>query len=199
MNVLCFTNIYPSPAEPSAGCFVRDLVEDLRGLDVDVQVLAFSGRERRQAYAEAGLEFRRTIAAGDFDLVHAHYGLTGVLAVTQRSVPVVVTFHGSDTGNPRVRWQAWFSWFVARLVHPSSSAGTARCASAVRMRRSFRPASTSIFSNRSRERRRARRSAGPKKVTTCSCRAPERTPTKVPACLTRPSMRCASGCPTSHP
>jgi glycosyltransferase involved in cell wall biosynthesis len=118
MKVLCFTNIYPSTAEPSAGCFVRDLVEDLRGLDVDVQVLAFSGRERRRAYAKAGLEFRRTVAAGDFDLVHAHYGLTGVLAVTQRNVPVVVTFHGSDTGNPRVRWQAWFSWFVARLSTP---------------------------------------------------------------------------------
>jgi glycosyltransferase involved in cell wall biosynthesis len=118
MNVLCFTNIYPSPAEPSTGSFVRDLVEDLRGLDVNVQVLAFSGRERRRAYAEAGREFRRTVASGDFDLVHAHYGLTGVLAVAQRSVPAVVTFHGSDTGSPRVRWQGWFSWFVARLGTP---------------------------------------------------------------------------------
>jgi teichuronic acid biosynthesis glycosyltransferase TuaC len=118
MNVLCFTNIYPSPAEPSAGCFVRDQVDDLRGLDVNVQVLAFSGRERRVAYAEAGLDFRRVIRAGEFDLVHAHYGLTGVLALSQRRVPVVATFHGSDTGNPRVRWQAWLSWFVARLGTP---------------------------------------------------------------------------------
>jgi teichuronic acid biosynthesis glycosyltransferase TuaC len=118
MNVLCFTNIYPSEREPSAGSFVRDLVEDVQALGVDVRVLAFSGRERRIAYAEAGRSLRRAIAAGGFDLVHAHYGLTGALAVAQRSVPVVVTFHGSDTGNPRVRWQAWVSWFVARLGTP---------------------------------------------------------------------------------
>lgn len=118
MNVLCFTNMYPSAAEPSAGCFVRDLVEDVRTLGVNVRVLAFSGRERRRAYAEAGLELRRAIGTGGFDLVHAHYGLTGILAVAQRSVPVVVTFHGSDTGNPSVRWQAWLSWVVARLGTP---------------------------------------------------------------------------------
>ena len=118
MKVLCFTNIYPSARERWAGSFVRDLVEDLRELGLDIHVLAFSGRERRRAYAEAGLAFRRTIRTGNFDLVHAHYGLTGFLAVGQRSVPVVVTFHGSDTGNPRVRWQGWLSWLVARTSTP---------------------------------------------------------------------------------
>jgi teichuronic acid biosynthesis glycosyltransferase TuaC len=118
MKVLCFTNIYPSAKEPSAGSFVRDLVEDLRELGTDVHVLAFSGRERRRAYAEAGLALRRTLRDRSFDLVHAHYGLTGILAVSQRRLPVVVTFHGSDTGNPRVRWQGWCSWLVARASTP---------------------------------------------------------------------------------
>jgi teichuronic acid biosynthesis glycosyltransferase TuaC len=30
------------------------------------------------------------------DLIHAHYGLCGLLANLQRKVPVVITFHGSD-------------------------------------------------------------------------------------------------------
>lgn len=30
------------------------------------------------------------------DLIHAHYGLCGLLANLQRKVPVVTTFHGSD-------------------------------------------------------------------------------------------------------
>jgi teichuronic acid biosynthesis glycosyltransferase TuaC len=59
---------------------------------------------------------RRVLRRGRFDLVHAHYGLTGVLALGQRSVPTVVTFHGSDTGY--IKWQAWLSWFVARLATP---------------------------------------------------------------------------------
>jgi teichuronic acid biosynthesis glycosyltransferase TuaC len=118
MNVLCFTNMYPTEAEPSAGSFVSDLVQDVRALGVDVEVLAFDGRKRKQAYAEAGLELRRSLRRRRFDLVHAHYGLTGALAVAQRKVPVVVTFHGSDTGSPYAPWQAWISWFVARLATP---------------------------------------------------------------------------------
>src|SRR5450759_1266520 len=30
------------------------------------------------------------------DLIHAHYGLTALLANLQRKVPVISTFHGSD-------------------------------------------------------------------------------------------------------
>jgi len=36
---------------------------------------------------------------GDYDIIHAHYGLAGLLAVIQRKVPVVITFHGSDINN----------------------------------------------------------------------------------------------------
>ena len=118
MNVLCLTNMYPTEADPKQGCFVRDLVEDTRGLGIDVDVLAFDGRERKWAYAEAGLMLRRIIRRRHFDLIHAHYGLTGVVALGQRRIPTVVTFHGSDTGNPHVKWQGWLSWFVARLTRP---------------------------------------------------------------------------------
>lgn len=30
------------------------------------------------------------------DLIHAHYGLSGLLACLQKQVPVIITFHGSD-------------------------------------------------------------------------------------------------------
>jgi glycosyltransferase involved in cell wall biosynthesis len=36
------------------------------------------------------------------DLIHAHYGLCGLLANYQRRVPVVTTYHGSDINNPKV-------------------------------------------------------------------------------------------------
>ena len=37
------------------------------------------------------------------DIIHAHYGLSGLLACLQRSVPVVVTYHGSDINVKSVR------------------------------------------------------------------------------------------------
>lgn len=36
------------------------------------------------------------------DLIHAHYGLCGVLANMQRRIPVVTTYHGSDINDTRV-------------------------------------------------------------------------------------------------
>ena len=37
------------------------------------------------------------------DVVHAHYGLCGLLSNLQRKVPVVTTYHGSDINDPKVR------------------------------------------------------------------------------------------------
>ena len=45
---------------------------------------------------------RRKIRAERPDIVHAHYGLSGLLASLQRLVPVVTTYHGSDINVPSV-------------------------------------------------------------------------------------------------
>ena len=45
---------------------------------------------------------RRFIRAERPDLIHAHYGLCGLLANLQRRVPVVTTYHGSDINKPSI-------------------------------------------------------------------------------------------------
>ena len=45
---------------------------------------------------------RRLIRAERPDLIHAHYGLCGLLANLQRLVPVVTTYHGSDINVPKI-------------------------------------------------------------------------------------------------
>ena len=45
---------------------------------------------------------RRFIRAERPDIIHAHYGLCGLLANLQRRVPVVTTYHGSDINVPSV-------------------------------------------------------------------------------------------------
>ncbi len=44
----------------------------------------------------------RLIRAERPDIVHAHYGLSGLLANLQRLVPVVTTYHGSDINLPHI-------------------------------------------------------------------------------------------------
>ena len=45
---------------------------------------------------------RRSIRAERPDIIHAHYGLCGLLANLQRLVPVVTTYHGSDINVPNI-------------------------------------------------------------------------------------------------
>ena len=47
-----------------------------------------------------------------YDLIHAHYGLSGLLAVMQLSIPVVITFHGSDIN---MKKNYFFSRLASRL------------------------------------------------------------------------------------
>lgn len=45
---------------------------------------------------------KRAIQQHQPDLIHAHYGLSGLLANLQRRVPVVTTYHGSDINKPNI-------------------------------------------------------------------------------------------------
>ena len=45
---------------------------------------------------------RRVIRAERPDIIHAHYGLCGLLANLQRRIPVVTTYHGSDINVPSI-------------------------------------------------------------------------------------------------
>lgn len=58
----------------------------------------------------------KTIKNGNYNIIHAHFGLSGVLSVIQRVVPTVVTFHGSDFNNKRTRL---FSLFARKFSQAS--------------------------------------------------------------------------------
>ena len=45
---------------------------------------------------------KRMIRAEQPDVIHAHFGLCGLLANLQRRVPVVTTYHGSDINVPKI-------------------------------------------------------------------------------------------------
>jgi glycosyltransferase involved in cell wall biosynthesis len=114
MRVLVLTNMLPTRERPWYGIFVQEQIDDLRRLGVDVSVLFVDGAASRVNYLRAVHKLRRALRVHPVDLVHAHYGLSGAVGVTQRSVPVVTTFHGSDC-NGESPWQTVVSWFVARL------------------------------------------------------------------------------------
>ena len=100
VRALVVTNMYPTPERPEYGRFVLDQVEALRRRgDVEIEVFAFPPGLR--SYPAAARELRRRHRRGEFDVVHAHFGLTAWPALLARLGPVVVTLHGNDLFHPR--------------------------------------------------------------------------------------------------
>jgi teichuronic acid biosynthesis glycosyltransferase TuaC len=96
MKVLVATSIYPTPENPTLGTFVRTQVEYLKRAGIGIDLLVLKGRSRKWMYVSAALELRKRLADGSIDLVHAHYSYVGIMARTQRRVPVVVSYCGDD-------------------------------------------------------------------------------------------------------
>jgi glycosyltransferase involved in cell wall biosynthesis len=97
------------------GIFVREQVESLRKRGLEIDVLFVNGVEDGKAAYLAGFgEVRRKVAAGNYDLIHAHYVFSGILAmaqsnpVTRGGLPIVLTQHGIETQRgwtaPLCRW-----------------------------------------------------------------------------------------------
>lgn len=75
--------------------FIVEQAEALKQLGVEIDYYGIHGKgiigylSNRSALKAKIREYRP-------DLIHAHYGLSGLLANLQRKVPVVTSFHGSD-------------------------------------------------------------------------------------------------------
>jgi teichuronic acid biosynthesis glycosyltransferase TuaC len=101
MRVLVVTNFVPDAGAPQRGRWVRDQVEEIRRLGVEVEVFSFPPGARQ--YIPATRRLRRLLRDQPrFDLVHAHYGLPGWCARLAGASPLIVSFHGTDVRHPVV-------------------------------------------------------------------------------------------------
>lgn len=96
MRVLWITNMWPDKHRPWYGSFVYSQAQSLSALGAELDVLYIPGYQRRSEYARGVLELRRRLRSTRFDLVHAHYGHSGVVARVQWSAPLVVSYCGDD-------------------------------------------------------------------------------------------------------
>lgn len=83
-------------------------------------------------------ELNRLIRSSKPDLIHAHYGLCGLLANLQRKIPVVTTYHGSDINDPKVlrlskiaihlsRFNIFVSQKIVALAKPGKNSALVPC------------------------------------------------------------------------
>lgn len=95
LRVLMVTSDWPTPGRPRTTYFIKRQAEFLQAAGVQLDVFHFRGRRNPWNYLAAWWRLRRCLAQNDYDLVHAQFGQSGMLAYPKR-LPLVVTFRGSD-------------------------------------------------------------------------------------------------------
>ena len=100
ISVLMITSEWPVPdGRPRTTHFIKRQADHLRAAGVDVEVFHFKGGGNPWNYVKAWLRARRQLrrggGGGRYDLVHAQFGQSGLLALPRR-LPFVVTFRGDD-------------------------------------------------------------------------------------------------------
>ena len=113
MRVLVITNMYPTPEIPSFGTFVKEQVESLKREGVEVDVLFINGKKNRLNYLWAVPRLWTRLFTRRYDLIHAHYVFSGIIARAQFLYPVILTHHGSQVFQG---WQAPLCRFVSRFM-----------------------------------------------------------------------------------
>ena len=123
MKILIVGNNKPGHFAP----FVEEQARALQQQGCEVVFYGVKGKGLL-GYLRALPALCRTIRAEQPDIVHAHYGLSGLLANLQRRVPVVTTYHGSDINKPNIlrfskiamRLSAWNIFVSKRNVEIAS-------------------------------------------------------------------------------
>jgi glycosyltransferase involved in cell wall biosynthesis len=112
MKVLVVTNMYPKKDWPSFGTFVQEQVESLRNNGVKVEVLFVDGWKSKLNYLWGVFRLWGRLLTHRYDLIHAHYVFSGIIARTQFFCPVVLTHHGQEFWS----WQFIPCWIITHLV-----------------------------------------------------------------------------------
>lgn len=118
-KVLIVTNMYPNEENPNQGIFIKEQVDSIKKLapDLEVDLLHIKGRDSIFNYLKAIFHVRRLVKEKKYNLIHAHYGLAGLVSIFQKRVPVICTFHGSDV--LYVWWQKIISKALACFIKHS--------------------------------------------------------------------------------
>ena len=103
--------IIASGNSPQISPFVKEQAESIikQGISVDFFLIRGKGFF---GYFKNYFFLLKKIKSKEYDLLHAHYGLSGLLATLQFYVPVIITFHGSDVN---MKKNYLFSRIASRL------------------------------------------------------------------------------------
>lgn len=95
MRILTITSEWPTEDNPNQVPFIVDEIKALQGIGHEITVFHFRGNRSIRNYANAWKKLRKQFIFSEFDLIHAQFGQSALLAFSCKR-PLVITFRGSD-------------------------------------------------------------------------------------------------------
>lgn len=91
-------------ASYNKGYYAPFIIEQAKAIEDKGHKVVFFGIQGKGflGYMFNYFKLKKVIKTFSPQIIHAHYGLSGLLANLQRKIPVVTTFHGSDINNKKV-------------------------------------------------------------------------------------------------
>lgn len=117
--------------------FILEQAQALKATGCEAEFFGLQGKGLK-GYLKNLTPLKQRIEEFEPDVIHAHYGLSGLLANLQRRIPVVTTYHGSDINDRKalpfskmaMRLSAW-NIFVSRktleIVGPKKKCSLLPC------------------------------------------------------------------------
>ena len=101
MKILLVSQMYPGPAAPDLGVFVKGMAEQLAARGHEIERAVLDRRRRgKLKYLELTRDTLRTARRFEPDVVYAHFLVpSGLIAALAGRAPLVVTAHGRDVRN----------------------------------------------------------------------------------------------------
>jgi teichuronic acid biosynthesis glycosyltransferase TuaC len=117
IRVLVVTNMYPSEKNPTKGIFVKETVDVLRQRQLEIDVMRIEGGRTPLKYFSGMFRLWGRLMRKRYDLIHAYYVYSGIVARMQSLCPVVLTLCGSDVNLPSQRpLSRWLSRRVSKTI-----------------------------------------------------------------------------------
>ncbi len=102
MRVLVVTNMYPTEERPYYGIFVKEHVEALERLEVEVDTAVTDTSRSRIAYFTAMPKLRAMLSRKRYDVIHVHhtynvYQVKLAQMLSRTKAPVIITIHEGES------------------------------------------------------------------------------------------------------
>jgi len=85
---------------------IKNQGESLKKEGIEVEYFTIKGKGVK-GYLKASQELRKHLKINSYDIIHAHYWLSGITATLAGAKPLVVSLMGDD-----VKAKAWFRWII---------------------------------------------------------------------------------------